>query len=224
MYKIIFIDEYQDDIDDFLDYIDEKDTNNKFEIISLLPLNNIEDMVNKIIDLDSDAIVTDFMLNEYKDSIKYNVPYTGINLVNKIKNIKNSFPCFVMTSYDEDAIKTSYDVNIVYIKGILHGEEQKTSAGSNFLERIENQIKHYKNRIKIAEQELQALIEKSNEKTLDSKEEERVIELDNFLEKTIHKDYAIPSQLKTYQGLDDLHKLISNTDKLIEQLQAENGK
>ena len=128
-----------------------------------------------------------------------------------------------MTSYDEDAIKIAGDVNIVYIKGILHDEEQKTSAQSNFLERIENQIEHYSQRIELWKNELQNLLIKSDQTALTADEEKRLTELDSFLENTAHKGFAIPTQLKEHQRLDDLHKLIKNTDELIEQLKIKNG-
>ena len=215
MYKIIFIDECQDDIDDFLDYVEGQE---KFTVISKFPTKNIDDLVDDIFSQHIDAVVTDFLLNEIKENISYNVPYTGVDLVDKIRARKKDFPCFVITSFDDDAVKESYDVNLVYVKDILHGLEEKSEVKSNFIDRIFTQIEHYKARIKDAGKELEKLIEKSRKQSLNAKEEDRLTELDDFLEKAIDKPSNIPARLKKQSTLNDLHKLIENTDELLRQL------
>ena len=92
------------------------------------------------------------------------------------------------------------------------------------MERIENQIKHHRNKIDKARKELEGLIEKSQTKQLNAREEERLIELDTFIEKTTNQPSHIPSQLKSKPALDALHKMIINTDKFIEELKKENSK
>jgi len=218
MFKVIYIDEYQEDIDDFLDYFEEKDTNNKFEIEYLLPENTLDEMYEKIFEKNPDAIISDYMLNEYKSDIDYNVPYTGVDLTEKILDIKKNYPCFVLTSYDDQAIKTSQDVNMIYIKDILHGSEERTNAKANFLDTVENQIIHYKKRIKNSEEELLQLIEKSNKESLNADEEARLLELDTFIEKATSQPSSLPEHLKSTKNLDELHKMIENTDNLLEEL------
>ena len=218
MYKVIYIDEYREDIDDFLDYFEEKDTNNKFDIEYLLPENTLGIMYEKIFEKNPDAIISDYMLNEYKSDITYNVPYTGVDLIEEILNIKKNFPCFVLTSYDDQAIKSSQDVNMIYIKDILHGSEERTNAKANFLDTVENQIIHYKTRIQNAENELLSLIEKSKKTSLNAQEEKRLLELDTFIENATNKSSTLPKQLKSTKHLDELHKMINNTDVLLAEL------
>ena len=224
MYKIVYIDEYQDDIDDFLDYFDDKDSGKNFDIKILLPAENLNEMINLIFQENPDAIISDFQLNEYKTDISYNVPYTGVGLAERILETKHNHPCFVLTSYDDDAIKTSQDVNIVYIKDILHGIEEKSNAKANFLDIVENQILHYRKRISNAEKELLALVEKSNTQDLNANEEDRLLELDTFIEQSIDKKSALPKHLKGTKNLDALHKMIENTDKLLSNLGQNNSK
>ena len=218
MYKIIYIDEYKDDIDDFLDYFDEKDTNNKFEIQYLLPERTLDEMYGRIFDENPDAIISDFKLNDMKTEITYNVPYTGITLTEKILENKEKFPCFVMTSYDDEAIRESQDVNIVYIKDILHGSEDKVDSEANFLDKVENQIIHYKRRIENSENKLLELIDKSNKELLNAKEEARLVELDTFIEKATNQKSSLPEHLKGTKNLDELHRMIDSTDKLLAEL------
>ena len=224
MYKIIYVDEYKEDIDDFLDYFEEKDTNKKFDIEYLLPENTLDLMYEKIFEKNPDAIISDYMLNEYKSDINYNVPYTGVDLTEKILDTKEKFPCFVLTSYDDQAIKTSQDVNMIYIKDILHGSEEKTNAKANFLDTVENQIIHYKKRIENTEKELLALIEKANTEDLNATEEARLLELDTFIEKVTNQPSSLPEHLKGTKNLDELHKMIDSTDTLLAELrELKNG-
>jgi CheY-like chemotaxis protein len=222
MYKIVYIDECQDDIEAFLDYFEDNDSKNDFNIETLFPVESIEEMIDLIFQKSPDAIISDFQLNEYKTTVKYNVPYTGVQLSEKIFEEKHRYPCFVLTSYDDDAIKKSQDVNIVYIKDILHGINGKSNAQANFLGIIKHQILHYRSRISNAEKELLELIKKSNTKDLNAEEEARLLELDDFIEKSTNKKSALPNQLKGTKNLDALHALIANTDELLKELKRKN--
>ncbi|MBN2816528.1 MAG: hypothetical protein JXQ67_07565 [Campylobacterales bacterium] len=221
MFRIIYIDEYQDDIDDFLDYIEDKDSEGIFKVIPLFPMSSLDETIEKIFENKPDAIVSDYKLNEYKTDIEYNVPYNGVGLLEKVLETKKDFPCFVMTSYDDEAIKSSQDVNVVYIKDILHGSEDNTSAKANFVDIIQNQIIHYKKRIKDAESELDTLISKSELEPLDSFEEERILDLERLIEESTDRKCKIPKQLKELPNLNKIHKMIDNTDELIKELKKE---
>lgn len=221
MYKIIYVDEYKEDIENFLDYFEDKDTQGNFEIIPLFPKNNIEETIEEIFTNKPDAVVSDYMLNEYKVDIDYNVPYTGVDLIERILESKEKFPSFVMTSYDDQAIKTSQDVNIVYIKDILHGSEEKTNAKANFVDTVQSQIIHYKKRIENAEKELNELISKSEKEALNAREEERILELEKLIEEATDKKCKIPKQLKELKNLNMIHKMIDNTDELLKELKKE---
>lgn len=222
MYKIIYVDEYKEDIDAFLDYFEEKDSSGNFEIKYLLPEKTLDDMYLKIFEENPDAVVSDYMLNEYKTDITHNVLYSGVDLIEMILENKKKFPCFVLTSYDDDAIKTSQDVNVIYIKDILHGSEEKTNAKANFLYTVENQIIHYKKRIENAQIELLELIKKSEENPLNAPEEAKLLELDSFIETATNSKSSIPDHLKGTRNLDELHKMIDSTDKLLEELKKLN--
>lgn len=220
-YKILYIDESQDDIDDFLDYLESKDSSKKFKVESLFPEPTLDEMIEVIFDEKSDAIVVDFKLNDLKNSINYNVPYTGVELAERVLEIKKDFPCFVITSFDNDAIRVSKDVKLVYFKGILHGDEERTEAKANFIDKIENQILHYRQDIDSAKRELNILEEKAKSLRLNSVEEARLVELDTFLEAVTNQKSMIPEQLKSYENLERLYKLIDNTDQLLKTFQIQ---
>ena len=218
-YKILFIDEEQETLDDFLDYIESSTQKGNITAITKLPLGDLNEMLDCIIKINPDAIITDFKLNDSRESINYNVPYNGTELVQAFQGIRDSFPCFVMTAFDDLAINESEDVNIVYIKNILYKEEKESKARAQFLDRVLCQINHHKSRIKEAEDELQKLIKLRQLGQADIKDEKRLIELDHFLESPIDKRNSIPEEFKTLSNSDKLRDLIFAVDKLINEIE-----
>lgn len=229
MYKILFVDEDEAEIRRFQRYVRDQDTDKRFDVITKLPLENLGELVDNIFSENIDAIISDYQLAEYMPAITY----TGVELIEKIQNKKANFPCFVMTSHDDKAVATSLDVNIVYIKGLMGKESNIKSKGLmgkegnikiTFLERIKSQIDHYQAKIKNSQDELNQIIAHSKKKELTAEQEERLLYLDDFIEKSTDKESKIPKQLKRKSTLNDLHKLIENTDKLLKNMDNTNGK
>jgi hypothetical protein len=217
-YKILFVDEVDSEIRRFERYVNSKDTGTvkEFDLVGLTPQDTLDNFLNEIRDEKFDAIITDHKLNEENSNINFD----GLDLVREILDETPQFPCFVLTSFDDEAVIHGEDVNIVYIKGLMDAED---GGRANFLDKIKNQILHYRSRISNAEKELLELIKKSNTKDLNAKEEARLLELDGFIEKSTNKKSALPEQLKGTKNLDELHKLIANTDRLLEELKRENA-
>ena len=212
-YKILFVDEVESDIRRFQRYVHRKDIDKKFNLIVEIPENTLDNFMNKISNENFDAIITDHKLHEENA----NISFDGIDLVREILKDKMDFPCFVLTSFDDEAVIHGDDVNIVYIKGLMD-KDGENKAHATFLDKIENQIKHYRKRIKDSETELLKLIEKSNEQVLNAQEEARLIELDTFIEKSTNQKSSLPKHLKGTRNLDQLHKMIDSTDELLAKL------
>jgi DNA-binding NarL/FixJ family response regulator len=212
-YKILFVDEVDTDIRRFQRYVHRKDTEKKFELIVKMPENTLENFMNEIVNENFDAIITDHKLHEENA----NISFDGIDLVREILSNKIGFPCFVLTSFDDEAVIHGDDVNIVYIKGLMDSDGEN-KAHATFLDKIENQIKHYRKRIQNSEKELLNLIEKSQETALNAQEEEKLLELDTFIEKSTNQPSSLPKHLKSTNNLDELHKMINNTDALLNKL------
>jgi len=222
MYTILFIDEEKEVFEDFLNYVEENDTDKKFDILTEYPINNLNEMIEKIIDLNPDVIITDFNLNEIKTDIHYTVPYNGVVLMETFLSIRENFPFFVMTSFDNDAILISKDVNKVYIKEILHDSSLEKRAKANFLERVEKQIQHYYAEITKSEERLKELLNLRKEEKTTLKEEEEIIILDTFLEKSINGREAIPQNLKERRNEKYLQDLLNKADLLIDKFENKN--
>ena len=147
-YRILFIDEELNQQDYFKDYFE--DIYKDFTPECMFPSATIEEMLNKINDYSPDAIIADFRLNEKRTDIKYNVSYNGVELIKAIREEREDFPCFVLTSHDDEAVNDTDDVNLIYVKAILTKDE----AQVKFAERIVSQIDKYKAKIIKSQEEL----------------------------------------------------------------------
>ena len=222
MFKILFIDEERDTLDDFEDYVEGSTTSELLEVVTVFPLGIEAEMIDEIININPDAIITDFRLNESKDDITYNIPYNGVDLINSFRGIRNNFPCFVLTSVDDEAVSQSEDVNLVYIKNLMHSQGEH-AAKANFLDRVISQIKHYKSKISNAEVELLELIALRDSGGAKIQDENRIIDLDHFLEKSIDKRSAIPIQYKSLSNAQQLSDIFDKVDELIKTVGQSNG-
>lgn len=214
-YKILFIDEESTQHDQFLDYFEQVCP----EIVPKceFPLSTIGEMLQRIEELCVDAVVTDFRLNEMRTDIHYNVNYDGVELINAIRKQRDGFPCFVITSHDDEAVNGTDDVNMVYIKDILKPDVDKAKV--TFAERVTRQVDKYRSRIGNARQELSALIEKRYSGKANVHDEERIIKLDSFLEKSLDSYDSIPDELKELSNLERLNTLIGKVDDLLKKFE-----
>jgi DNA-binding NarL/FixJ family response regulator len=222
MFKVLFIDEEKETLEDFEEYVEKNTTKEQLEVFTEFPLKSVEEMIDKIFEINPDAIITDFRLNEMKEDIDYTVPYNGVDLVSEFRKIRDNFPCFVLTALDDEAVGQSEDVNIVYVKHVMYGQvEQKAKA--KFLDRVVNQIEHYKFKLSSAEDELLELVKRRKSGKADVKDEERIIDLDHFLERSIDKRSSIPVEYKSLSNSDQLNQLFNKVDELINKVNESNG-
>lgn len=217
MYKILFIDEEKETLEDFEDFVEAFSAKTELNAITKLPLADKEEMIELIIKLAPDALISDFRLNEMKTDIKYNVPYNGVELVEEFQSIRTDFPCFVLTALDDEAVNQSDDVNIVYVKNILHNKEEG-NAKAKFLDRVVSQIEHHKKKIENAKNELTELVKVRKAGEANIEIENRIITLDNFLEKSIDARNSIPAEFKTLSNSNRLDSILNKVDDLLNKL------
>lgn len=219
MYKLLFIDEEKETLDDFEDFVEEYTGKIELNAITRLPLSEKEEMIEQIIKIAPDALITDFRLNEMKRDIDYNVPYNGVELVEEFQSIRNHFPCFVLTALDDEAVGQSNDVNIVYVKNIIYNQEvAEGKAKAKFLDRVIIQIEHYKSKIENAKNELSDLVKIRESGNADIEIENRIIFLDSFIEKSIDARNLIPPEFKTLSNANRLDNILDKVDILLNKL------
>ena len=197
--------------------------NSEFEIepVTCLPLSSMEEMIMEIVELNPNALITDFMLNDIKQDVKYNIPYNGVELVNEFCVIKKGFPCFIMTSHENQAISQSEDVNIVYVKKLFNNEDPENTS---FIGKVVEQIKHYHKHLETAQSRISELISKRNQEPLTCKEEEELIMLDSLIEGSIDNRSSIPNEIKKMSNSQKISDLITRADILISKFEQLNEK
>ena len=203
-FKLGILDEYQDDIDDFLHFFD-----NDFEIKIIELSESQDEIIYKILDTDLDAIAIDYKLMEHNTKIGFN----GDVIYNALTDRLSDFPAFILTNYVPDASKSSIkdEFKIIPKRWMKTG----STEGNELIEKIKLSITKYKKKIDDSEKELLKLIDKKNKNELSAKEESRLFELDSMLEKTIDKESSIPQQWKKEKS--EISKLIKLAEDIIKK-------
>lgn len=98
----------------------------------------------------------------------------------------------------------------------MHQNGEK-AAKAKFYEKIYEQINKYHKEIDKAQKELSALLERKKNIGLTPDENERMVDLDDFLEKSLDSYSAMSKDLKRSETLDMLSQLIKDVDLLIAQ-------
>jgi uncharacterized protein YdeI (YjbR/CyaY-like superfamily) len=93
-----------------------------------------------------------------------------------------------------------------------------TKAKVKFTDRLLKQIEHYKSRIEESQIELAKLIEIRKSGKADFSIENRIIELDDFLEKSIDANNSIPSEFKTLSNSNRLDSILNKVDELLKKI------
>lgn len=213
-YKVLFIDEEKRQQDEFADFMDKYQ--DKVDLICRYPLSGLEETIAMIDELRPDAIVSDFKLNDIKEDIKYNVSFDGSELMDAYLGERPGFPCFVLTSFDDQAIYRSHDLNIVYLKRDLHPAKDDKIT---FADRIIQKIVSYQTEIAQSQERLNELIELRSNNLATSGDEQELIELDSFLERSLGKKTQVPEGMKALSNMSRLNDLIGKADAILAKLE-----
>jgi DNA-binding NarL/FixJ family response regulator len=205
-YKVAYIDEVDSDIRSFKRSVLLR-ANTKFEVVVVKPKEDINETVKDILDSSVDAIVSDFKLSEEAPNVHYN----GSDIINAILEIREDFPVFILTSFEQDAEDKGSDVNIVY-------EKVDVQESSKFFDKVIHQIKKHKAKIESAEIRILELKEKQKDDTLTMSEEQELLDLDSLVSKSLDKRGFIKDDIRVSTNTDRLQALINKADDIIEAI------
>ncbi len=168
---------------------------------------NLTEMVKKVYETKLDALIID-----YKLSSQQNISYTGIELVEAIQEKLFQFPIFVLTSYQDDLfLKECFDVYQVFeFDRYINDKDERIELNSKIVE----QIKKYRNSILSWKKELFELLPNGGK---NCKIDERIIELDTRIEKSIDGVSSLSEKMKADLGQNRIQTLIDKIDKLIDK-------
>jgi len=204
-YKIAYIDESDADTRRF-----QRFSYNYFEVIPIIPKESIEDTCTEILEHHVDGVISDFDFAEQLSTIHYD----GTDLVSLFLKKREGFPVFILTSYEDDAISKSEDVNIIY-------EKKEMDDGEGFLERVKAQVEKYKHKLEMEEKRLLELITESKKRKLNALEREELAELDSKIEKALDKESRIPNILRDDKEASELSELLNKVEELTKKLSKE---
>lgn len=214
--SVAYVDESSDERDNF--YVDAYGSGLFSEIHRLHPDDSLDVLISQLLELQIDALVSDFRLSDANAK-----GYTGTDVVKAFLDIRRDFPCFVLTSFDDDAMLAASDVNLVYSKDV----KEEHAAGRNLFKRVSQQIANYRSRIEAWADEFNTLssIEPSERTAADV---ERLIELDHYLEQSLSNDQVLAKSVKRQvldrQGLMARQdELMDETEKLIASIKQTLG-
>jgi hypothetical protein len=208
MPRIVYVDENEDARSNF--FTDAYQSGLFAKIYILAPEPTLPQMVEKLFELQVDAVISDFQLTDAGP-----VDYTGEILVEAILSKRADFPCFIQTSFDDAALKAADDVNRVY---------SKVDDRTQFLKRVVIQIEHHHARLAEWQAELDELLA-LDRKALSAVQVERIIDLDEAIEKNLGLDDRIARQVKRdvvrEQDLYGLHReLMERTEALVAKMRS----
>ena len=87
-----------------------------------------------------------------------------------------------------------------------------------FHDKMVEQIDKYKKSIDEAQSELTSLVQKKQDKGLTLHEEDRLVELDSFLEKSLDSYATLPADIKRSKSLEQLSEVIDKVDEILAKL------
>lgn len=208
--SIAYVDEQPDERDNF--FGDAYDSDLFENIYPIAPDPDINVTLAELMELKIEALVTDFNLSDAGP-----LGYSGEDLVAQFLSIRKEFPCFIRTSWEEDALRTSADVNRVYSKNPRDDER----AGRTLFHRIALQIDRYERQIAAWRSELDALMAIAPAER-NAADIARILELDGKLESSIGDDVGLPEDTK--KSLFDVRdSLLEETERLVADMKRALG-
>ena len=194
------------------------------EVKDLMPAPGLDETIQLVLAQDCKVLITDYRLSDHKPDVEF----SGADLVREFQRRFDRFPCFVTTSFPEEAVTEPIDTNIIFPKSDFLGgdadvEEEQVSELPFFV-RVRKKIAEYETFVSRSIQEWRKLLNKSrNEGELNSQDVERLLELDDMLEALHGKHVAVEHHLKR-RAIEPFDRLIESTEKLIDKIESEIGR
>ena len=162
--------------------------------------------VQKIVEKRLDAVIIDYKLSSQKA-----VSYSGVSLAKELCLRLYGFPIFVLTTYKDDLFDHElFDSYLVFdFARYIAENEERVELNSKLIE----QIKKHRAEMENWKEELESLLPRAGESaTVD----ERILELDSKIERSIDGRAAISVPIKQGFVAEKINELISKIDQIIE--------
>ncbi|WP_213810883.1 hypothetical protein [Jeotgalicoccus sp. WY2] len=116
MFKVAYLDDEEAVIRQF-----QISTMDKLDIPDNELTDDIESIIFMLKEEKYDALIMDYSLNDTKDGINF----TGIDVINKVFEEMEDFPCFILTSFEETAEEGNINPDMIYSKSDVLGDSAR---------------------------------------------------------------------------------------------------
>lgn len=188
------------------------------QVWAISPESTLEDTIQQVIELHCKVLITDYRLSDHKPDVEFN----GADLVRAFRDRFADFPCFVTTSFPDQAIDETLDTNMVFPKSDFLNRDEAQNSDLPFFKRVRKKIAEHDRQVEDAKAELERLSSQALERDLDAGETQRFIDLDSYLESVLGAQFAIERHVKV-RALEPFDRLIGQTEELIEKIKNELG-
>ncbi|MEM9737489.1 MAG: hypothetical protein AAF770_00060 [Bacteroidota bacterium] len=177
------------------------------KIITIAPLSYLNEMVDKILIEEVDALIVDYDLRNDHHTL-----YQGAEVIRRIEEQKEGFPLFLIVD-DQGIEQAEKEVDNVHL---VYGKERVFTNVGRFLERISRQIEKEKQKIQAQEARLLQLMHRIH--SLSAQEESEINALNFSLEKGINKRRAKDLSAITSSSQKKLANILAKTDEILHTL------
>lgn len=191
------------------------------QIAVVLPKHTLEGTIELILAHHSKALIADYRLSDHMSG----VDFSGVDLVKEFQSRFYRFPCFVATSYAEEAVQESIDTNIVFPKSDFlraGGADEALESELPFFVRVRRKVEEYESFVETTVAEFSNLAEKHESEELTVRQTERLVELDGIVERLRGRNAALPDHVKG-RSLAAFGHLIERAEALAERVRLELG-
>ena len=191
------------------------------QVAAMLPEDTLEGTIDVILAQHCKALIADYRLSEHMAGVDFN----GVDLVREYQRRFDGFPCFVATSFAEEAVRESIDTNIIFAKSdFLRARVgvEGSEPGLPFFVRVRRKLEEYESFVDATIAEFDRLAKRGEQGELTIQDAERLVELDGVVEKLRGKDAALPAGVKG-KSLAAFGELIGRAEALAERVRLELG-
>lgn len=217
VFRIGIIDDDPSKVTQIMTKLDEGFTNAKpekatkyskyqFETFELELKTEIYEVIMQVVELRLDCVLIDYKLSSYNTIV-----YSGIELAKNIMDYLYEFPIFILTSHEDDLFNNEVFNSYQVFDFSRYLDEEQERIELNF--KIIEQILKYRHQLESWEDEIKKLLPLSGE---NAEIDERILELDSYLEKSLNGRNRIPESLKKALNSDKVSELLSKIDILLE--------
>jgi hypothetical protein len=219
-YKILIVDENQEQIDDFKNFIES--LSNDIAVLGLSALSYDNELLEFINENEIEAVAFDYKLKENNSSFDQNGDAYQNILLDNFEN----FPTFIITNNPADSKVMKTDPFKIIDKSIINydaDKDEEVQEGIGLIDKIRQSIDTYRENITSYEEELYTLIEKQSAgNDLDAAELKRMVDLDTRLENSVSKRSRIPKEWKSPAALEEITSMVANSVDILNELKKIN--